>query len=111
MNNSNLHILNPAYRYRYRSREDEKKIARQLSPLEYQWHAERTGRLSVKSQWGYGHHLRRSQTLVERRYPGITFSEGLASIFRLLLDLDFISRNEHRQDGYAFSLEKPEYIV
>ncbi len=62
-----------------------------LSPLEYQWHAERTGRPSVKSQWGCEHHLRCNQTLLERRYAGIALFESLASKFRLLLDLNFIS--------------------
>jgi hypothetical protein len=85
-----------------------KKIKWLLSPLKYQRHAYRSGRLSIKSLCGCDHHLHCSQTLPEGRYTRIALFNGLAGKFGLLLDLNFISQHEHRHDGYALGFEKPE---
>jgi hypothetical protein len=64
---------------------------KQLSPLKYQRHADRSARQSVKLPRKCGHHLRCSQNLVKGRYTGVAFFERLTRKFRLFFNLDFIS--------------------
>jgi hypothetical protein len=69
----------------------EGKDTGQLSPLEYQRHANGPGTLSVKSPWECGHHSHCSHAFVESQYTRIALFEGLTSKSRLFLDLNFIS--------------------
>jgi hypothetical protein len=63
---------------------------KQLSPLKYQRHAERTETISVRSSWNSGHHLRCGQTLGECRDTRIALFKCLTGEFRLLLNLNLI---------------------
>ena len=58
--------------------------------------------------WKFGHHLLYSHGFFKCRYTSIALFERLTSKYRLFLDLDFISRDEHSQDGYALGFEEPE---